>query len=112
MSRSVIHRTWTLILTLGVLMAACLTHPSVSRADRFPEETPGIEGSGPPLPGVGDPDVPVNTSLKKSGRGALGHQDAPLVQRPAGDSRYVGASNVWKWRLSVLARALRVYWLR
>jgi hypothetical protein len=112
MSRSVVGRSWTLILALGVLVATCLYRPSFARADFFPEETPGNTGGGPPPTGVGDPDVPVNTQFKKSQHGALGSQDASLSARHVGDSRYVGVQSVWIWRFTVLARAMRVYWYR
>jgi len=112
------NRWWTFILTLGVLLAACQLHASKTHAAVIrSENVPGIisdPGSGTPPPtGSGDPDVPVATSMKRwRGGGSLGSGNAYLAMRAAGDGHYVGVSNVWMWRLSVLAQAMRVYWTR
>ncbi len=112
------NRWWTFILTLGVLMAACYVRPVNSVADVIRGELqPGIgisdPGAGsPPPPGSGDPDVPVATSMKVWRGGSLGNGNAYLSMHAVGDSHYVGVSNVWMWRLSVLAQMMRVYWIR
>jgi hypothetical protein len=111
------NRWWTFVLTLCVLSAVCWLHASRSYADPSKYDGsfdggPSYGGGTPPPPGVGDPDAPVASALKKMQRGSNGSGNASLTQRSVGDSRYVGVSSVWMWRLSVAARALRVYWIR
>ena len=109
------NRWWIFILTFCAVSAAYLVHVSPSSSDVIRENgyTVGPSGGGgAPIPGVGDPDVPVATSLKRSQRGGLGVGNAALASRPVGDSRYVGVRDVWMWRLSVVARAMRIYWVR
>jgi hypothetical protein len=109
MPRSVVRRSWTFILLLGVLLAACLVHPSRSYSDMYPEENPPIGGGGGT--GVGDPDVPVNT-IKKQQRGVRGSRNASLTVRREGERREVGEGSIWMWRLSVVTQVIRIYWSR
>jgi hypothetical protein len=112
------NRWWTFILTLAVLAAVSYARPGSSLADIVRGELqPGVgisdPGSGSPGPvGAGDPDQPVATSLKKWRGGPIGTGNGYLSMHAVGDSRYVGVSNVWMLRLSVLAQAMRVYWVR
>ncbi len=117
MLRFIKNRRWTFILTLLALLV--VSSPIVSSANSYisRESTPiGDPGSGgsigglPPVPGAGDPDQPVPTSLKYQQRGTVRSGGGALSIRAAGDGRIEGS--VWMWRLSVMNRALRAYWIR
>jgi len=113
MPRSVVRRSWTFILVLGVLLAAPLTHPPRSHADLFPEEgSGGGGGSGNPT-GVGDPDVPVNTQIKKERRGGLGIQrNVGFTTQRIDARREVVSQSTWVWRFTVVTQVMRIYWTR
>ena len=105
------NRWWIFILTIITLHVAILSLASWSFADVIresswtPDGTIGGGGGAPPPTGVGDPDQPVNTSLKYYQRQSL--PSGGLSVRAAGDRRIVG--NVWMLRLSVMGRVLRIY---
>ena len=118
MPRFKMNRWWNFILTLCLLSAAGAIMASVSTADIIRADGrdgtigDGSGGGGAPPPnGIGDPDQPVpSTSLKLLKRGTLSDRTGALSMRAAGDSPVVG--NVWMWRLSVMERVLRVFWIR
>lgn len=106
------NRWWIFILTIITLHVAVLSLASWSFADVIRESswTPGADatlggGGAPPPTGVGDPDQPVNTSLKYYQRQSV--RSGGLSVRAAGDRRIDG--NVWMLRLSVMGRVLRIY---
>jgi hypothetical protein len=115
MPRFKANRWWTFILALCVLSALAISRPIGSFADptRDGTLTPGGDtsgGGGPPLPGIGDPDSPVG-GMKKGQLGGISYsRNATNSLRSVGDSRL--PSNVWMWRLSVMARVLRISWIR
>ena len=116
MPRLQLNRWWTFILTATVLAVISTSLASRTRADVVRESgrdgTIGeIGGGGDPAPaGVGDPDQPVPSTLKRSQRGSLRSGGTGLSRRSAGDSRIEGS--VWMWRLSAMGRVLRAYWVR
>ena len=120
MPRFKANRWWTFILTLSVLSTLAIWRPAGSIADvsRGDSRSPGFgDGTGgggtPPTPGVGDPDQPQGGTLKK-GSGQFGglqySRNALASSRSVGDSGEW--SNVWMWRLTVMARVLRISWIR
>src|SRR5215831_11653435 len=118
MPRFKANRWWTFILALCVLSALAISHPIGSAADpsrgdtRLPGVSDGTGGGGaPPPPAAGDPDGPVGSSFKKGSLGGLSYsRNAANSLRSVGDSRL--PSNVWMWRLSVMAQAVRISWIR
>lgn len=116
MPRFRMNRWWTFILTLCFLTTLSVSMASVTFADVSRDDsrsTGDLSGGGSPVPGpigVGDPDQPVNTALKKNQRESQLFGYGTSMERAAGDSQFVG--NVWMWRLSVMGRVLRTYWVR
>lgn len=118
MPRFIKNRRWTFILTVIAFSLAVATFAVPVSADLSREYNPvddvGNSGSGgvniPQPYGAGDPDGPGATGLKYQQRGSVRTGDAYLSSRSAGDSRIT--RTVWMWRLSVLERVLRVYWIR
>jgi len=119
MARFIMNRRWTFILTVFAFVLVLSTQASSASADPFREynpieSLPGVGvggGGGGPLPqGAGDPDNPTPSGLKYQQRGSVRTGDAHLSSRAAGDSRIAGT--VWMWRLSVMERVLRAYWIR
>lgn len=121
MPRFKANRWWTFILALSVLSALAISRPGstiadVSRGDsRSPGSGDGTSGGGGvPTPGIGDPDQPQGGSIKK-GSGQFGglqySRNASLSMRSVGDSREL-VGNVWMWRLTVMARVLRISLIR
>lgn len=118
MPRFTMNRWWTSILTviaLSIVTTSLATSASADlvrtggRDSEF-EDAGGSGGGAPPPTGAGDPDQPNPTSLKYQQRGSVRTEGAVLSSRSAGDSRIVGS--VWMWRLSVMGRVLRSYWVR
>jgi hypothetical protein len=112
------NRWWNFILTFCLFAAVSVAIAPGARADVSRDESgvggvigDGTAGSGgmPPPNGVGDPDDPQPSSLKKTQRGMTGRTGV-LATRAAGDSWVVG--NVWMMRLSVMGRVLRIYLVR
>jgi hypothetical protein len=112
------NRWWTSILTVIALCLATTQLTSLASADMVREggrdsefeDIGGGGGGAPPPTGAGDPDQPQPTSLKYQQRGSVRAEGAYLTSRSAGDSRFMGS--VWMWRLSVMGRVVRSYWVR
>ena len=115
MPRFKANRWWTFILALCVLSALAISRPVGSIADPIRDGTGTAEGGGgggspPPPSATGDPDGPTS-SFKKGQLGGLQYsRNASNSVRAVGDSRL--PSNVWMWRLSVMAKVLRISWIR
>ena len=115
MPRFKANRWWTFILTTSALAVISTSFATPVHADLYRDTdrdgTIGdATGGTPPPAGVGDPDQPVPSTLKRCQRGSLGSGEAALSKRSAGDSRIEGI--VWMWRLSAMGRVLRAYWIR
>jgi hypothetical protein len=116
MPRFKTNRWWNFILTFCFLAALSVAFAPGTRADVSRDDSGGVIGDGtggggglPPPNGVGDPDDPVPSSLKRTQRG-MDPRTGSLSVRVAGDDWAVG--NVWMMRLSVMGRVLRIYLVR
>lgn len=116
MPRFRMNRWWNFILTFCFLAALSVAVAPDTLADPSRDESGagGVIGDGtggglPPPNGVGDPDDPVPSSLKRTQRG-MNPRTGSLAVRVAGDDRVVG--NVWTMRLLVMGRVLRIYLVR
>lgn len=116
MPRFKANRWWTFILALCVLSALAISRPIGSVADPIRDASGTADGGGgsgmPPTPSAtGDPDGPVGSSFRKGQLGGLSYsRNATNSVHAVGDSRL--PSNVWMWRLSVMAKVLRISWIR
>jgi len=115
MPRFIMNRRWTFILTVIAFASIVASTPSFATLDALEGgwyESVGDDGFGAPPPqSAGDPDTPTpSTRLREQRRGDLRTEGSHLSNRTAGDSRI--ERTVWMWRLSVMGRALRAYWIR